>query len=276
MVSAEVQAPPSRRAGLPGLVRAELLKLFSTRTWWGILVPVFLLAGLAAFGTAEAPVQLTTSAAERTTLVLSAAGVNVLFAVVVAAIVITSEFRHGTATSSFLFSPDRLRVLAAKVVVSVAAVVGYAIVALCAAALSGFLTLGARGLPIVVTSSMWRLVGGAILASCLYGILALFVGATVRSQIWAIIGIEAYLVIVEPIVQGVSTALHHPGVPRFLLGTAAAAIEGSGRGFFGGEAHSASIPPFWEGLAIFVVYVAVFVVAGWAVLTRVDIPASGD
>jgi len=96
-----------------------------------------------------------------------------LFAAVLGALSITVEFRHGTIRPTILFTPARGRVIAAKVWVSalIGTVFGFAAGA--AAAGTGTVALGARGIEV-------RLDAGD------YGLL--LAGGATAAGLWAAIG----------------------------------------------------------------------------------------
>lgn len=95
-------------------IRAELLKIRTTRTTLGLVAGMVALIVLFALLTGlltKAP-HLTTPEDQRGLLdVGSSAG---LFSALAGVMLITSEYRHGTIRPTFLFDPRRSRVLAAK------------------------------------------------------------------------------------------------------------------------------------------------------------------
>ena len=109
----------SDRAGvsLSSLMRTELLALRTIRTPWilaGVTVLVTLVLaltpvidsgknGAASIGTSAAMLAVLDAIAKGSVVVL-----------LLGVLTVTSEFRHGTATVTFLQTPRRLRVLAAK------------------------------------------------------------------------------------------------------------------------------------------------------------------
>lgn len=103
------------------LIDAEWLKLRTTRMFYGnvlaalAVVPISVSSAIHSAGRAgRAP--LDTSEGVRS--VLSAASSGTLIVLVIGILVMAGEFRHNTATSTFLIAPDRKRVVAAKLVAS--------------------------------------------------------------------------------------------------------------------------------------------------------------
>src|SRR3990170_5633941 len=105
---------------MTALIAGEFRKLFSTRLWLWLLLGAMALAALYAsllIGFSEDPDTMTaplnSPEGQRTLLAVASGGANTLVAVL-AAIGITGEFRHKTATATFLAIPQRGRVVAAK------------------------------------------------------------------------------------------------------------------------------------------------------------------
>ncbi|HXH89003.1 MAG TPA: hypothetical protein VNI55_10415 [Gaiellaceae bacterium] len=151
----------------------------------------------------------------------SSAGFSVLFAILFGVLVMTGEFRHGTATPTFLVSPLRERVIAAKAIASVAGgatlalaslvlvyVVALVWFALASADVHLFEGDAIRGaLPIVAASAIW-------------GALGVGIGAIVRSQVGALVGTLVYFLIAEPLI-GVLSDEVAPYLPGAALGALA-------------------------------------------------------
>src|SRR4051794_13757795 len=99
------------------LIRTELLALRTTRLPWALLAgPVLLTAGLAASAVLDAGTNGAPSigTAGAMLAVLDATGSGRLVILLLGVLAVTAEFRHGTVTGTFLQSPRRIRVLAAK------------------------------------------------------------------------------------------------------------------------------------------------------------------
>src|SRR6185503_19606788 len=94
------------------LVSAEIFKLRTTRTFYGIvggalglvLVIVILVSALVSFSATDHPLND----------MMGVAGLVQAFALVLGILAITSEFRHGTITPSLLVVPDRIKLTLAK------------------------------------------------------------------------------------------------------------------------------------------------------------------
>ena len=97
---------------------AELRKMRSTRTNLGLLAGMIGLTLLTVliYGFVLSANELQTH--DNQHMLLSAGTNGALFAALIGVMAITSEFRHGTIRPTFVVTPDRSRVIAAKVVAS--------------------------------------------------------------------------------------------------------------------------------------------------------------
>src|SRR6266540_3162854 len=128
--------PPAHRHGgatVRGLLAAEFLKLRTTRTTWALLAATVAVSALAVasavvVGADSASLDLESDRGVRAVLNVSANGA--VFVLALGIIISAGEYRQGTATDTFLTTPRRWRVIAAKL--SVAAAAGIAFGALAA------------------------------------------------------------------------------------------------------------------------------------------------
>jgi ABC-2 type transport system permease protein len=208
------------------LVRSELLKQGSTRTAVALLAAMLVLVSAAVLlhGLALPGEDL-----ERYELQLLVFGRGELLATVFAALLgalsFTNEIRHGTIRTTFLVSPRRSRVVAAKVWVSSLAGVAFGLVAGALAVGIGTASLNARGIDVLLDEGdVVLLVAGSAAAAGLWAAIGVGLGALVRNQVPTLIGICAWLLFFEELLVGDATGLGDVG--RFLPGAAAAAISG--------------------------------------------------
>jgi ABC-2 type transport system permease protein len=141
------------------LLRSEWIKLWSTRTTWVLLVLMLVLGAL----------------------------------------IITTEFRHGTASSTFLASPKRYPVLAAKL--GVGLLVG-ALAGLAFTAVNGGLALpllSSREGHLPPSSDIVSIYAGVVVSMALICGFGFGVGAIVRNQVGAIIAAIAFFFILSPL-----------------------------------------------------------------------------
>ena len=247
---------------MTALVHSELLKQRSTRTTLSLFVAMIglvLLAvllhgfGLRAEALGDRHVQL---------MVLGRGELlGVLFAALLGAMSITAEIRHGTIRPTFLFSPRRGRVVAAKVVVSVLVGAGFGLVAGAVATAAGTAALRARGIDLQLDGSDDALlVFGSAAAATLWAAIGVGLGALVRHQVPTLIGICAWLLFVEGLLAEATGGLGDVG--RILPGSAAAAISGQDPGTLLAPA---------VGLVLLVAYAAAAALAGAIATSRRDV-----
>ena len=173
-------------------IRAELLKIRSTRTRLGLvagMVALIVLFALLAGLLTKAP-HLVTPEDQRGLLnVGSTAG---LFSALAGVMLITSEYRHGTIRPTFLFDPRRSHVIAAKAAAGFLAGIAFGLVGEALGLGIGSLALAARGIPFALSTGQAALMfGGGLAAVALWGVIGVAVGAIVRSQVGTIIGLLA-------------------------------------------------------------------------------------
>jgi ABC-2 type transport system permease protein len=139
----------------------------------------------------------------------------------------TGEFRHHTITQTFLITPDRGRVVAAKLVAYplAAIVLALATLAVTAAVATGW--LAAKGItPSLLDARLGRVVGVALLGAGLCGLVGVGVAALVRNQVAALVGTVVWVAVVEGLLMSL---LNVPSLGKWLPSAAAkAAITSPG------------------------------------------------
>jgi ABC-2 type transport system permease protein len=183
-----------------------------------------------------------------------------LFAALLGAMAMTAEIRYGTIRPTLLVTPWRSRVVAAKVAASTLIGAGFGLAAGGVAAAVGTVALGARGIEVRLDGGDYALmlVGGAASAALLAAI-GVGVGALVRNQVPALVGVCAWLLFVEGLLVGDTLE----DVGRFTPGAAAAALSGQDR--------AALLPPALA-LALLAVYAGAAALAGARATSRWDVP----
>ena len=185
------------------LIRGELLKLRTTRMVYGFLGGLLVIVGIIVVVTIIDTPASDLAREEDQAGVYGGAATGIIFMILLGVMIMSGEFRHGTITQTLLITPNRWKVLAAKVVAS--AIAGFAIGVI--AELFTFVLflplLAIKGVDIVFEDEARSFVIGSILATALFGPLGVAVGSLMRNQVAAIIVVFATLLIVEPIVSGV-------------------------------------------------------------------------
>jgi ABC-2 type transport system permease protein len=249
------------------LIAGEFRKLFTTRLWmWLLLASIATTALYASLTIAfsDTPdtftLPLSTVEGQRTLFAVAAAAAP--FAAVLGGIGLTGEFRHGTATATFLATPYRGRVVAAKLVTYAIAGVGYALVCFGVTLAIALPWLSARHIDLVVGGrSAAASVVGVLAAVAVYAIIGVGLGALVREQVATVVLLLIYLFVVENILTSIR-ALH--GWTLYLPGQAQEALVGSTL------ADRHLLAP-WQGGLILAAYGITLAVTGTLLSIRRDV-----
>lgn len=245
-------------------LRAELLKQRSTRTNLGLLSAMlgFVLLAVLLHGFALPAEHLETTSEQLALVVGWGEKLGVLFAGLLGAMSLTSEIRHGTIRPTFLVTPQRPRVVAAKVVAGMLFGAGFGLVATALAVGAGSAAVATRGIDNQLDAGAGTmLLAGGIVAAALWAAIGVGLGAVVRDQVPALIGICAWLLLIEGLLLG--DLFEAVGdVSRFAPGAAAAAISGQEPDKLLGPAVA---------LVLLALYAATAAVAGAVATARRDV-----
>ena len=166
------------------LLRAELLKLRTTRTFVTLVSATLALSLLVVGLTAILDDNFT----EQDVRELFTADFSSLFILLLGVTGMAGEWRHRTITSSVLAAPDRLRLLAAKLIsYAVAGTVLSLIVTVALMAL-GTVILSIRGETTLGLADLADVLWRNLVVAALLGAFGVCVGGLVRNQIVAIVG----------------------------------------------------------------------------------------
>ena len=202
------------------LLEAELLKLRTTRTFialTGAAVGISLLITVLVASITE-PTQ------EDVLTDVFTSDVSSLFILILAVIGITGEWRHRTITSSLLAAPDRLRFLAAKTIAFAVAGVVLSVLISIAVAIAGFAILSARDLPTPDVGELVEQFARNAMIAALLGAFGVGIGALVRNQVVAIVGVLVVGFAVEPVLLALAPEVGRYG-PVGALPTAAQGLD---------------------------------------------------
>jgi hypothetical protein len=244
-------------------LRAELFKQRSTGTALGLFAAMLGLVQFAVllhgFGLAAENVG---GKAEQLTMLFGRGEVlGALFAALVGALSITSEIRHGTIRPTFLVSPWRGRVIAAKVFASMLIGAGFGLGAAAVAAGMGTGALRARGIDVQLDRGDYALLlAGSAAAAALWAAIGVGLGAVVRNQVPTLVGLCAWLLFIEGLLVGDVADIAEVG--RFAPGAAAAAISGQEPGTLLGPV---------VGLILLALYATAAALAGSLATVRRDV-----
>jgi ABC-2 type transport system permease protein len=217
-------------------VRTELLKLRTTRLAAGLLALATGLTLLVALilstraGTGDSNIPALSSA-EGLRAIITNTGFAMLVAAVFGVTVATGEFRHQTATDTYLDQPNRTRILVAKLLAATGVGLLYGLIASVIATLVGLAAAAGKGYQIPIsTGSIAGYMAGAVLACGLMAAVGVGIGSLVRAQLAALIAVFVWAMAVEQVVVGVA-----PDAARFLPFLAATTL--------GGADSTVSMPP---------------------------------
>lgn len=262
-------------ARLVRLVRVEWLKLISTRATYGLLATSVGLTVMwnvleaSRAGTSSGPDPLNTFSGLRS---IVAGGVwDLILAAVLGMMISSGEFRHHTATSTYLAAPDRNRVLAAKAVTGAVAGAVFGLAGYAVACTVGLSFVAAKGYPVSIGAATFvnwgagHLVGGALL-----GVIGVAVGSLIRSQLAVVIGAFVWSIILETLIGSLFPAVH-PYLPYTAATTLAGTPLGVASFGSGGGAGSVTPLPFAAATALLLAIGLVVAVIAARTTVRRDI-----
>jgi ABC-2 type transport system permease protein len=255
------------------LLRVELLKLRTMRVTYGLLIAgagvTALFALLEASNAGKTVPSVGTAAGLRD--VTTASGVSLIFAAMLGVIIASGEFRHTTATLTYLASPNRRRVLAAKAAAAALAGAVFGLVGGAAATAVGLIYASGRGdhTDLGIAPLVGHIIGAGA-GAALLAALGVAVGSLIRSQLAGVIGALVWCMVLESIVGGSVKALR-PYLPY----TAASTLGGAklGAAAFGPDySVSTQTPlPFIAALALLTVIVAAIAAIAARTTVRHDV-----
>jgi ABC-2 type transport system permease protein len=192
------------------LVRVEVAKIRTTRMWIGLLLGAVALVTLGAVATlaiegsdeaTQAGLRPIESLEDVRDFIFTGSIAGV-FTLVLGATTMTNEHRHRTLAGTFLATPTRWPVVGAKVIGSgvsgfVFGVIGGLIPWVAVAVLFAM-----RGDAVPLGTSLALAVGAVGISCAFSGAMGAAVGAALRSQLIAIIGVLGWSLVVEPLIGG--------------------------------------------------------------------------
>ena len=173
----------------------------------------------------------------------------------------TDEFRHGSIVPTMLATPDRRRVLIAKVAAIAVGAAVYALLAEVAAVGLGAAIMTWKGMALsLAVGPLARELALIALATVGWSVIGVGIGALVKHQVAAIVGSLVWLLIGEGIV-----AVYLPSAAKFLPGSASMSMIGTAVG------DGSVILPALAGAAVFAGWMLALVTGGGVALERRDV-----
>jgi ABC-2 type transport system permease protein len=240
------------------LLLSELRKMRSTRTNLGLLAGMIGLILLTVLVNGLALDVAELRGHDDQHLLLSAGTSGALFAALIGVMAITSEFRHGTIRSTFVVTPDRGRVIAAKVIASLLMGVAFGLVAIGLSFGVGSAILVGRGIDLALDGNhVLLLVLGTLGMTALWAALGVGLGAVIKNQVFAVIGLIVWAFVIDNLLRALL-----PDVGRFTP-------VGASDSLTAGVSESLLSPAV--GGLLLVGYVVAFLAGGMLLVARRDV-----
>jgi hypothetical protein len=241
---------------MTGQLRAESLKQRSTQTTLFLFLAMFGLVALASalHVLAPSPADLA-SRGHQLEVFEVGTRVGMLFAGLIGALAITAEIRYGTIRPTFLVTPRRGPVIAAKLAVSGLAGLIFGLLAEGLMAAMTTAALAVRGIPNQLDSGDYlQLLAGGTAAAALWATIGLGIGALIRNQVGTLIGLCAWILLIENLL------LFVPDVARYTPGAAGLALAGRPDEL-----------PAAAGALMLILYAVAASASGWLATLRRDV-----
>ena len=202
------------------LLQAELLKLRTTRTFVALVGAALALSLLVVVLVSLLADDFTSDDVRE----LFTADFTGLFIILLGVIGMAGEWRHRTITSTVLAAPDRIRLLTAKMLSYAAAGALLSLIVTLTIMLVGTLILSARGEETAALSDLFDVLWRNLLVAALVGALGVGIGAVIRNQVVAIVGVLFVAFVLEPTLVGLAPDYGRfgptQGAPSGIIGVA--------------------------------------------------------
>ena len=256
------------------LLRSELLKLRTTRLWWGMLlgllglvalnvVPSALFAGQS-FGAGVPTTPSLDEIAGLTAVYGAGYQAGYLMVLVLGVIIGAGDRRHATATMTFLATPSRGRVVVAKMVVALLVGLAYGLAAQLATVAVAAPVVLARGADLSLgNSDVLRSLVLGVFGIALWGVIGVALGILLRNQIAAILVAVGYIFIGDFLLAGALSLADLDAAAPYTPNNASSAIVGAFTGF--------DLLEWWGGVLVLLAYGVVIALLGWLIGRNRDI-----
>lgn len=189
------------------LIRAELRKVLYSRSSYGLTAASVFLAVLS---TVVTPIVI--SQDENGTFgslsdsamvdgVYANAISSYIFSIILGILIMSGEFRHGTAVATFLAAPKRIRVLTAKLIIAAIAGGVMQLISAAVGMAGGLITLSFyEDVASASENIFFSVMAAAALSGAVLGVVGVAIGSLIRNQLVAIVATLVWLFVIEPIV----------------------------------------------------------------------------
>jgi ABC-type transport system involved in multi-copper enzyme maturation permease subunit len=203
-------------------IRAELLKIRTTRTTIGLLLGMLALILLFVLLTGLIATVSGLSGRDNERQLFGIGSLSGIFAALAGVLLVSSEYRYGTMRPTILFTPRRSRVLGAKLVAAALGGLAFALIGDAIGWGITYLVLSGRDVAIVLSGRDYALlVAGSLGGGALWGALGAGLGTILRNQVGGIITLVAWGFVVSPLLFGLV-----PSVGRLMPSYAQNALLG--------------------------------------------------
>jgi ABC-2 type transport system permease protein len=235
------------------LVRSELLKVRTVRSWWAYLIVIVLLAGIAT-ASDVGPDDAARDELQFQVGLVDSAGIAALIAIILGITIVTTEFRHGTVTPTLLLEPHRERMLAAKALAAGLLGMAFALLALVVIGLVAGIWLAAVGAEShFLDHDVLVRAAQTILLSILWTLFGVAIGSVVHSQVAALVGTLVWVFLGETLIWGLLGLIDLDGIGSYLPFRALDSADGT---------NDPDMLPYWGGVAVSLAWIAVVGGAG--------------
>ncbi|HEX7538354.1 MAG TPA: ABC transporter permease [Dermatophilaceae bacterium] len=265
-----------------GAIKAEFRKFFTTRMWWGMAIGVFLAGALFALifavwvagsqqqgaGGADTRLPGLDNTAMISTVYTAGLSIAYLLTLVVGVMSIGSEYRHMTITSTFLATPKRVHVMAAKVTSLLGIGVFYGLVFLIGSVGVGATAIAVKGFsPFPEVGTITRTLALSLLVLGLWALVGLGAGILIPNQVAAILIAVGAAWILEPLL-GFLLGLVSWGraIVPYMPSQATSAMVGQVN-----ASPTVELLSWWAGALVLVAYAAVLAGIGSLLTVRRDV-----
>jgi ABC-2 type transport system permease protein len=240
-----------------GQLRSELLKQRSTATTLYLFLAMLALVALAVtLHVVALSANDLSSRAHQLEVFQVGSRAGMLFAGLAGAIAVTAEIRYGTIRPTFIVTPRRSPVIAAKLAIGAAVGLVFGLLAEAFMVGDAVIAFAVRGIDIQLAAGDYlQLLTGGGAAAALWAAAGVGIGALVRNQVAALVGLCAWMFLVESVLEGFV-----PGFGRLMPGGAGLALAGNSDDL-----------PAGVGAFLLLVYAAAASTAGLTATLRRDV-----
>jgi ABC-2 type transport system permease protein len=275
------------------LVRAELLKIRTTNIWWVFALGAFVMQAIAfainAFQAhffftdysaavegaspdqAEAVAAQADKVYQAANIYTSGQFFALLFVMLLGIILVTNEFQHQTATTTFLTTPHRTAVIMAKLVT--AAILGglFWLFSTLINLVAGAIFLSSEGVGTYLgDGAVTRAILLNLLAYTLWGIFGVGFGVLIRSQIGATVT-AMVLYLVGTLAAGILVEVLQNGLGWEWVGKAQVVIPSIASALMISGTELPGSPPQWLGAVVLILYAVITGAIGTLIIRTRDI-----